>query len=600
MYDMNSGIINEIIGGKYDIQTSLGKGGSGIVYLAKKLRTKERYAIKTISTDDKNALKLLERETKTLKRLNHSSIVGFIEDGYEEKHNLVYLVLEYLDGENIEEYFNTGVDLKTKIDLFLQILDAVSHAHSKEVIHRDIKPDNIMVVENDEQPLAKVLDFGISIITTTILTNTIKSYHTPLFSPPEQIYLEGVSRDSDIFSLGRTFLYLLSTNEARSEFREEQNAEILYNSASDSLNINSELRNSLIEVLRRATDKNRENRPKIDEIRKYLSRIKEDVSDKLTVVFSLTTRLKEEISNLSNCNGQGLKIKRDVESKLRGNSDVIHIIKSHKQEKQKPNRLTVEIGIDGTDETSYFYRGFINKDNPNKIILIYENTFFNAQNSERLFENGVAVKVDPIVEVGGNQTEGYDLSDLVNQILQKEQQVSSEVESNRGINATFSRWQNVIETEKKIIDERKQSFTYSKAEYDSERQLLIITLNKPISLDEFENITSPPLPVTISVKKKTPPYTESERSIGDIIGGEKSKNGELVESLYISIGDFCNPDIFESLLEKGKIETDLKAQESEIDRRRKALRAIRYGDSENSTLCKVISDPANSKPVEPR
>lgn len=591
---MSSGIINEIIGGKYDIQTSLGKGGSGIVYLAKKLRTKERYAIKTISTDDKNALKLLERETKTLKRLNHPSIVGFIEDGYEEKHNLVYLVLEYLDGENIEEYFNAGVDLKTKIDLFLQILDAVSHAHSKEVIHRDIKPDNIMVVENDEQPLAKVLDFGISIITTTILTNTIKSYHTPLFSPPEQIYLEGVSRDSDIFSLGRTFLYLLSTNEARSEFREEQNAEVLYNSASASLNIDSELRNSLIEVLRRATDKNRENRPKIDEIRKYLSRVKEDISDKLTVVFSLTSRLKEKISNLSNCNGQGLKIKRDVESKLRSNSDVIHIIQSRRQE--KPNRLTVEIGIDGT---SCVYRGFIDKNNPNEIVLFDEINFFKPQDSERLFENGVAVKIDSVVEVGGNRTEGYDLSDLVNQILQKEQQVSSEVESNRGINDKFSRWQNVIETEKKIIDERKQSFTYSKAKYDSERQLLIITLNKPISLDEFENITSPPLPVTISVKKKTPPYTESERSIGDIIGGEKSKNGELVESLYISIGDFCNPDILESRLEKGKIETDLKAQESEIDRRRKALRAIRYGDSENSTLCKVISDPVNSKPVEP-
>ena len=188
-----SNLIGEFIGGKYDIQTKLGQGGSGIVYLAKKIGTNERYAIKTLSTDEDNAIKLLERETETLKRFNHPNIVKFIEQGYETRHKLVYLVLEYLDGQDIKTYFDSGIDLKTKLNLFKQIIDGISHAHSKNIIHRDIKPDNIKIVATDEQPQAKVLDFGIAIITTTILTNTIRSYHTPLFSAPEQINLEKVS-----------------------------------------------------------------------------------------------------------------------------------------------------------------------------------------------------------------------------------------------------------------------------------------------------------------------------------------------------------------------------------------------------------------------
>ncbi|MBD2385479.1 serine/threonine-protein kinase [Cylindrospermum sp. FACHB-282] len=592
---MSIEIINEVIGGKYDILSEIGSGGSSIVYLAKKLKTNERYAIKTISTEEKDSLKLLEREIKTLKRLNHSSIVRFIEDGYEQRHNFIYLVLEYLDGVNIKTYFDQGVDIKTKIDLLLQILDAISHAHSKEVIHRDIKPENIMVVENSEQPLAKVLDFGISIITTTILTNTIRRYHTPLFAAPEQIQLQGVSRDSDIYSLGMTFLYLLSASDAKNDFRENQDKNFLYESALASLNATSNHGESLIEVLKRATDANRENRPKIDKIRKPLESIKDDLSAKLTVVFSLTSNLKDKISDLNKYDGQSLKVKRDVESKLQSNSNIIHIIRIKGEEGQE-NRLTVEIGVEAT---SYIYRGFINRDKPDEIVLFAELNFVNPQQSERLFRNGIAVKINPIINVGSSPRIRQDLSELINQLLQKDQQVKNEIESNKGVDNTFSRWQSVIEIEEKIINERKQSFSYSSFEYDRENQRIIITLKKPISLDEFEQITSPPLPVTISIKQQSPPYRESQWPVGKIIDGDKSRNAEIVEKLQISIAEFRNLDVFELILEKGKIETDFKAQESEIGRRRKALRAIKYGDSENGTLCKVISDPSSSQAIEP-
>ncbi|MBK1990962.1 serine/threonine protein kinase, partial [Sphaerospermopsis aphanizomenoides BCCUSP55] len=278
------------MGGKYDIKTKIGEGGSGIVYLGQNLNSKQRYAIKTLSTEEENAIKLLDRETQTLKRLNHQNIVKFIEEGYENSHKLVYLVLEYLDGQNIKEYFDSGIDLKTKLDIFLQIIDGISHAHSKNIIHRDIKPDNIKIVDKDEKPVAKILDFGIAIITTTILTNTIRSYHTPLFSAPEQINLEGVSRDSDIYSLGMTFLYLLSSQQSKINFHEQRDKTILYNSAQDTLADCNAL--SLVNILKKATDKDRENRPKLDEIRKIIANLKEELSEKITVIFSITPQFQ--------------------------------------------------------------------------------------------------------------------------------------------------------------------------------------------------------------------------------------------------------------------------------------------------------------------
>jgi serine/threonine protein kinase len=325
---MSISLNGEILGGKYDIQAKLGEGGSCVVYLAKKLNSTERYAIKTLSTEEEDAIKLLERETKTLKRLNHSNIVKFIEESYEDRHKLVYLVLEYLEGQNIKDYFDSGIDLKTQLDIFLQIIDGISHAHSKDIIHRDIKPDNIKIVDTGEKPVAKILDFGIAIITTTILTNTIRSYHTPLFSAPEQINLETVSIDSDIYSLGMTFLYLLSSQKSRIDFQEERAKAKLYKSAEETLsNLNA---SSLIEILKKATDKDRGTRPKIDRIRKEIANLKEELSERMVVLFSITPKLKEKISSKYNLQQQSVKIKKHIEDEFKADAGVLYINKSPK------------------------------------------------------------------------------------------------------------------------------------------------------------------------------------------------------------------------------------------------------------------------------
>ena len=590
-----SNVIGELIGGKYDIQAKLGQGGSGVVYLAKKLGTNERYAIKTISTEEENAIKLLERETETLKRFNHPNIVKFIEQGYENRHKLVYLVLEYLDGQDIKTYFDSGIDLRTKFNLFSQIIDAISHAHSKNIIHRDIKPDNIKIVDTDEQPQATVLDFGIAIITTTILTNTIRSYHTPLFSAPEQINLEKVSRDSDVYSLGMTFLYLLSTPEARITFQDERDKTVLYKSTHTALSGfgNS---NTLIEILKKATDKNRENRPKLDQLRKVIANFQEEIKQSITIVFNITSKLEQEINDQYNFKNDILEIKNHIKSLFQDNSNILHIKKTPYQGNE--NKLRINIGL---ESLSKFYEGSINLDNHHYTqITVLKEISLSPNIKEQILENGLQIKANPIIEVGSGPKRKVDLSELIKQILQKEQQVKNQINNNRDLAATFEQWQSLIDIEKKIISDKKSVFEYREKYYDQQRQILILSLVKPISIEEFDKITSPPVPFTISIRKnlRSGKQKEMQWEIGDIIDGDKSSNGEVVEKLHISISDFSNPEIIESILDKGKIETNKRQQESEIEKRRKALREIRYGDCENTALSQVIAEPSNAKPIE--
>jgi superfamily I DNA and/or RNA helicase len=582
-------MVNEILGGKYIIKALLGSGGSGKVYLAKRLTTSDLCAVKVITTDDSQTIKLAQRETETLKRLNHKSIVQFIEEGYDTEHQCAYLVLEYLDGKKIKDYFNQDLSLTTKIELFLQILDALAYAHSKEVIHRDIKPDNIMVVDTGDIPVAKVLDFGISAITTTILTRTVSSYHTPLFSPPEQINCQGVFVDSDTYSLGMTILYLLANHEDRISFQEDRDKTILYRSSAQTLGVDEPYSSPLIQILIDATDPDRTKRPRLDEIRRVLRQLIDNFTESTPITFVITSGLKDIISNSNSFENSPLQIKRYLESKLGNGVSTLHI----KQISNQNDRITVEIG----NEITYgVFRGFIKSDTPNRIFIFSEREG-SPEKVEKLFENGIAVKAVPQIVFDNHVIrQGNDLSDLIDRLQLREREIFIEREGRANIGSLFARWQNVIDIENKIVNERKQSFIYTSRQIESENQRIIIVLKEPISIEEFDKITSPPLPVTISVKGNS---REFQKAIGSINDGKKSSTGEKVEKLYISLGDFYNQDISLEIANCGKVETNFKAQESEIGRRRKALRSIQYGDSENTHLCSVIVNPSTANVFEP-
>ncbi len=249
-------------------------------------------------------------------------------------------------------------------------------------------------------------------------------------------------------------MYLLSTDDARNESTQEYNKNILYDSALDSLTVSESLKESLAQVFKRAINEKGEERPRIDELRKVFSILKEELSENLPVIFRVTDNFKKKISGLNRFDNQPFKVKSYLQGKLKNNSSIVHMQKIQGKE-NNPNKLTVEIGV---ETTSYIVRGFIELDNPNKIVLFDELQFYNPQSSEKLFEKGVEVKIDPIIVIGGNPRNDSrcDLSDLINKLQQQEQLVSNEAESKKEVDAMFSQWQNVIDLENKIIEEKNR------------------------------------------------------------------------------------------------------------------------------------------------
>ena len=198
----------------YKIESILGEGGMGIVYLASHTLLNRKAAIKALSPllAANNDLKMrFYKEASTMSNLKHPNIVTLY-DYIEDMGNL-YLVMEYIDGVPLDKYVkNYGKPLPEDkiIHFFSQILDAFEYAHSKKVIHRDIKPANI-IISNDDT--VKILDFGIAKLldeTSEKLTQTGSKVGTVTFMSPEQVKALPVDNRSDIYSLG-VAMYQIAT-----------------------------------------------------------------------------------------------------------------------------------------------------------------------------------------------------------------------------------------------------------------------------------------------------------------------------------------------------------------------------------------------------
>ncbi|MEL7833406.1 serine/threonine-protein kinase [Fodinibius sp. Rm-B-1B1-1] len=213
-----TGSNNDLTGqqvGSYTIKKQIGKGGMGSVYLAERTDGEfdHRVAIKIIRqghNTHKNILRF-RREQQILAGLNHPGI-GRLYDGGITDDGFPYIIMEYVDGIPIDEYclqHNCSVD--EKIELFKQVLEAVRYAHENLVIHRDLKPGNILV---DGSGNIKILDFGISKLLEdeedTSLTQTGARLLTPKYAAPEQIRQKHITTSCDLYALGMVFYKLLA------------------------------------------------------------------------------------------------------------------------------------------------------------------------------------------------------------------------------------------------------------------------------------------------------------------------------------------------------------------------------------------------------
>ena len=206
---------------RYKLLQRLGEGGCGVVYMAEQEEpVRRRVAVKVIKLgmDTKNVIARFEAERQALAMMEHPNIAKVLDAGATETGR-PYFVMELVRGVRITEFCDQrNLDIRQRLDLFIQICHAIQHAHQKGIIHRDIKPSNILVTLHDGVPVPKVIDFGIAKATEGRLTNTtlFTAYDqfvgTPAYMSPEQAELSGLDIDtrSDIYSLG-VLLYELLT-----------------------------------------------------------------------------------------------------------------------------------------------------------------------------------------------------------------------------------------------------------------------------------------------------------------------------------------------------------------------------------------------------
>ncbi len=196
----------------FKIIKKVATGGMGRVYLAQSMQSDVTIfvALKTIRVEliNKELEKKFQNEKQILARLKHKNIASLVDAGI-SKDKIPYIATEWVDGKNlINHCHSTQLDIKPRLMLFQQVCSAVSFAHNKLVIHRDLKPDNILVDSNNQ---VKLLDFGIAkIIGDNHTTKTQTQIYTPDYAAPEQINGELCTLVTDVYSLGVVLFELLT------------------------------------------------------------------------------------------------------------------------------------------------------------------------------------------------------------------------------------------------------------------------------------------------------------------------------------------------------------------------------------------------------
>ena len=206
--------------GEYRLEKIIGEGGFGIVYQARHSELKRAVAIKLIKPgiDNGDVISRFYRERIALSLMNHSGIARIYDVGT-TLGNTPYFVMELVDGEPITEYcVKQNLSVNQRIELFLQVCDAVQHAHMKGVIHRDLKPGNVLVSDDNGKPIPTIIDFGIAKATEVTLKNPVHTARlqlvgTPRYMSPEQASFRNDEVDfrSDVYSLGVLLYEMITT-----------------------------------------------------------------------------------------------------------------------------------------------------------------------------------------------------------------------------------------------------------------------------------------------------------------------------------------------------------------------------------------------------
>ncbi len=214
--------LGKIIGGKYELLALLGRGGMGSVYRARRLHIGDEVAVKVLHREYVNEEKTVERfrrEAQAAAMLRHPTIVAIYDFGEGSGDEPAFIVMELVEGTTLRKILESegSLEVQRAVALMREVCKGVAVAHRLNVIHRDIKPDNIMILPpdvDDVRERVKVVDFGIAklrdMTAAKTLTQTGKVIGTVYYMSPEQCCAEPLDARSDVYSLGTVLYELLA------------------------------------------------------------------------------------------------------------------------------------------------------------------------------------------------------------------------------------------------------------------------------------------------------------------------------------------------------------------------------------------------------
>ena len=263
---LTGGAVEKPMLGRYQVEKELGKGAMGVVYQGRDPKIGRVVAIKTLAlAQEFEAEELADvkarffREAETAGRLNHPNIVTIFDAG--EEHDLAYIAMEFLKGRDLAPFTKPGglLPVEKVVSIVARVADALGFAHRQNVVHRDVKPANIMY--EPESDSVKVTDFGIARITDSSKTKTGMVLGTPSYMSPEQLAGKKIDGRSDLFSLAVSLYQLLC---GRLPFDGESMAQLMFRIANepapDIRQFNPKLAPALAAFLARAMAKEADSR----------------------------------------------------------------------------------------------------------------------------------------------------------------------------------------------------------------------------------------------------------------------------------------------------------------------------------------------------
>ena len=328
------------INDRYEIIKTIGEGGMANVYLADDKILERKVAIKVLRGDlssDEKFIRRFKREALSVSNLSHPNIVEVYDVGEEDGN--YYIVMEYIEGKTLKQLLQKrgALTLTEVIDIMSQLTDGLSHAHEAYIIHRDIKPQNIMIEDNG---LIKITDFGIAMaLNSTQLTQTNSVMGSVHYLPPEQAQGKGSTIKSDIYSLG-ILMYELLTGSV--PYKGDTAVEIALKHMKEKLpsirKQNPTIPQSVENIVIKATAKNPKNR--YDSVRDMYNDIKEcmDKTNEKRISFDYPENDLEETKVIPVNKEPKKKVEKPTEKEEEEDTSILN-------EKNEKNKLPIILAV---------------------------------------------------------------------------------------------------------------------------------------------------------------------------------------------------------------------------------------------------------------